>query len=238
MQKEKTSAGKKQSPEDAAFAGLQIHIPAIRIKLLRWYDRNSRKYPWRKTGNWFHLLMAEMMLRRTKADQVLPVYKIFTEQFKTPSEAASLPASDFKKMMHPLGLSWRSLQMQETINYLKDNYSKRQPEKSDNLKNIPGVGDYANAMLRNKLFNERCAAVDSNVVRFLSRLAGIAYHPENRRKYFIKTAADSLMNSKRSFDLNLAILDYTALVCKIKKPLCLKCSFKELCRYGGSGYQI
>jgi len=229
LKKEKPTGKKEPSPEEKAFLEIQTQFPEIRRSLLLWYKKNSRNYPWRKTGNWFHLLMAEMMLRRTKADQVLPVYKKFTEKYRTPKSAAELTQAEIRRLFEPLGLSWRGRQIHKTIAYLSDHYAKRDPCPQDLLKEIPGVGSYTEAILRNRLFNERCAAVDSNIVRFFTRIAGTDYDPEKRRKKFLIDSANRLMNTKRSFELNLAILDFTALVCKSSRPLCSNCCLKKLC---------
>ncbi|PKL32967.1 MAG: hypothetical protein CVV45_10060, partial [Spirochaetae bacterium HGW-Spirochaetae-10] len=58
-------------------------LAILRRALLQFFEEHHRSYPWRRTKNWFHLLMAEMMLRRTRADQVLPVYKEFTDRYRT-----------------------------------------------------------------------------------------------------------------------------------------------------------
>jgi len=52
-------------------------IKDFRKVLIRWFNKNKRDYPWRRTGDPFRILIAEMMLQRTKADQVLPVISIF-----------------------------------------------------------------------------------------------------------------------------------------------------------------
>jgi len=73
--------------------------------------------------------------------------------------------------------------------------------------------------------------VDSNVARFLSRLAGIHFSAESRRKPLTIHYANLFMHVKRSFELNLAILDFSAAVCRAKKPLCDDCVLKTNCAY-------
>ncbi len=204
----------------------------IRRSLLNWFRRNQRDYPWRKTGNWFHLLMAEMMLRRTRADQVVPVYDEFTRRCETPTDAARLSRPALGKILAPLGLRWRAEQLHDTIHYLRDHYALRAPEPSDDLRDIPGVGEYSEAMLRNRLFGERVAAVDINLVRVISRWEALPFDAETRRRKPFTTLANRFMNSKHARDLNVALLDLSALLCRPVKPACGDCPVRRYCRTG------
>jgi A/G-specific adenine glycosylase len=207
-------------------------LPALRRSLLKWFSDHQRDYPWRKTNNWFHLLMAEMMLRRTRADQVVPVYLEFCRRYPTPRDAARAPAQAFAGILQPLGLAWRGRQLRETVQFLSDRFENRPPAPIDALEEIPGVGPYSNAMLRNRLFEERIAAVDSNVARFVCRLLGRAHHAESRRDREIIELANRFVNSPRSPELNLAILDLSALVCKPRTPQCPVCPLRGRCETG------
>ncbi len=181
------AARKKPKSPETGVRRLRKHFVEIRRLLLAWFDRNQRDYPWRKTGNWFHLLMAEMMLRRTRADQVLSVYRKFLKIGSSPARASRIKKKNLLKMMHPLGLRWRAEQLIKTIDYLKDSFNLRAPESTDDLQKIPGVGSYSDAMLRNRLFGERIAAVDSNVVRLLCATGRVqsksTFSPGTRLKF-------------------------------------------------------
>lgn len=175
--------------------------------------------------------MAEMMLRRTKADQVEPVYNQFTDMFATPAACANVPRHRIKKMLAPLGLKWRAAHMLETIDHLRDHYALRAPLQSDNLLPIPGVGEYANSMLRNRMFGEPLPALDSNMARLICRVQGMPFGPESRRNRIIKEIAAQLVRTRRSADVNLAVLDFSALVCKPRGPLCSTCPLRSRCKY-------
>lgn len=212
--------------------GSEFPYPAVRKRLLDWFKTNARTYPWRTTSNWFHLLMAEMMLRRTRADQAARVYLQFTQQFETPADSAKVESTVLLKMFEPLGLAWRGRQLLQTLDFLSDSYAIRKPEPSDDLFAIPGVGDYSNSMLRNRLFNERLPALDSNMARLICRIKGWSYSAESRRKKQIVEVAHKLVKIKASRELNLAVLDFSALVCKPVQPVCAACPLASQCAHG------
>ena len=58
----------------------QEDMNIFRSKIVDWYENNGRLYPWRETNDPFRVLIAELMLRRTKADQVKTVYEQFIKK--------------------------------------------------------------------------------------------------------------------------------------------------------------
>lgn len=173
-----------------------------------------------------------MMLRRTKAQQVLPVYTRFTERFNTPDEASKLTRNELEELLLPLGLRWRGKQLHSTIAYLKDNHALRTIGAADDLREIPGVGEYSDAMIRSLLFSEKIAAIDTNTVRIFSRIAGIPFRPDDRRDPRLIAAANRLVQSRTPARINLALIDLAALVCKPTRPECASCPLQRICKTG------
>ncbi|MEQ8351220.1 MAG: hypothetical protein RH862_07035 [Leptospiraceae bacterium] len=204
-----------------------------------WFRGSRRDYPWRQTHNWFHLVIAELMLRRTRSDQVAAVYERFVKKYKN-ARAASKDPEGVQETIRSLGLNWRNEQIQETIQYLSHRYGNRRKLSPDeDLKSTPGVGDYCNAMLRSRLFQEPEPAIDSNVARIYCRLLDVEFHPEMRRKAWLKQLArdymDTAVQSKElndPFEINLALLDLAALVCKPGIPKCMECPIRNHCKTG------
>jgi A/G-specific adenine glycosylase len=181
--------------------------------------------------------MAEMMLRRTRADQVVPVYREFTQSFQRPEDCARASHQRLKKLLAPLGLQWRANHMLETIDHLRDHYALRAPGQADDLRAIPGVGEYSNAMLRNRLFDEPLPALDSNMARLICRIQGMRFTAESRRNKKVRELAQALVATRRSADLNLAVLDFSALVCRPRSPECNACPLSRECNYASSRNQ-
>src|SRR5690348_18364771 len=59
-------------------------------RLRRWYRRNGRDLPWRRTRDPYRVLVSELMLQQTQVSRVLGYYERFLERFPTlPSLAAA-----------------------------------------------------------------------------------------------------------------------------------------------------
>jgi A/G-specific adenine glycosylase len=55
-----------------------IPLETYQHRLLSWGKQNARRFPWRETVDPYSVLIAEIMLHRTQAIQVVPVYERFT----------------------------------------------------------------------------------------------------------------------------------------------------------------
>src|SRR6266702_7353034 len=75
--------------------------------LLRWDAQFRRVYPWRTTDNPFHIMMAELMLRRTQARQVVKTYENFIAKYPDACALAMAPAEEVAHSLFSLGLAWR-----------------------------------------------------------------------------------------------------------------------------------
>ena len=59
------------------------NFPTLRHKLLRWYDKNRRDLPWRRTADPYAIWISETMLQQTQVTTVLRYYEKFLGAFPT-----------------------------------------------------------------------------------------------------------------------------------------------------------
>ncbi len=69
----------------------ELSLRLFHADLLSWSQDHLRVFPWRSTDNPFHILIAEMMLRRTQAKQVVPIYNQFILQYPDPQKLMNAP---------------------------------------------------------------------------------------------------------------------------------------------------
>lgn len=212
-------------------------IENLRNSLLNWGKKNCRKYPWRDTSNTFHFLIAEMLLQRTNADQVLPVYTRFVEKYSTPEDIANARLEVLEKELFSLGLKYRSTYLKKLSQYILDNFDGITPETRDALKELPGVSEYKAGAILAIVFNQPEWFVDTNVVRIFKMYFGYQISKEGRRDKIIVETSKIFMNTADAKLAALAILDYPALICK-PKPLCGDCIVSVNCAYNNTNYQL
>jgi A/G-specific adenine glycosylase len=205
-------------------------VPAVRRKIIRWGKEHYRAYPWREPARPWHGLVAEILLQRTKADTVVPVYRAFLRRFRTTSALANASLAEIQAIIYPLGLRWRAPLLKELGRELAAR-KDLPPANLESLKSLPGVGPYAAAAWLGFHGGQRAVIVDANVVRLLCRLVGTAMDGETRRKKWLIELADRLTPQSDWKEYNYAVLDFTMQVCT-RKPACRTCPLKEHCRYG------
>jgi A/G-specific adenine glycosylase len=206
-------------------------VPLLRRQLLKWFDKNRRNhYPWRHTKNPYHILIAETFLQRTKADQVLPVYKKFIQEIASVSDLAAANEARIQRIIYPLGLAWRGKNLRQTAIDVIERFGGHIPPKREDLLQIKGIGEYIADSIRYVGFGIRSSIIDSNIIRILGRIYGIPTTPESRRDKKFRELADSLIPRKKFREFNLALLDHGALIC-VRNPKCDICPIKNHCNY-------
>lgn len=192
---------------------------AFRSTLLSWHAGNARDYPWRGQVDAWHVLMAEICLHRTRADQVRPVYEALAELAPTPA-AMVTKADEALTVMRSLGLRWRAENMLRLARALVDEHDGQVPSDELELRRLPGVGDYAANAVLTFGFGRRAVIVDTNTERIIGRVCGRDKTPRWQLRLDLHELAGR-QGPDAAF--NYAMLDLGALVCRAGTPVCDEC---------------
>lgn len=199
----------------------------LRRQLLRLYRQDDSGYPWRDGPDKYGLLMAELMLRRTQAVQVLCVYGRFMKAYPGIGVLAGASPGDVQEVLTPLGLERRGGELIALALQVQEEFGGIIPETREELKRLPGVGDYAAGMVLSVVLGRPEWAVDSGVGRLLSRYAGMAPVAEPHREAAVTALARAYIDgSKNPGRANLALVDHARIVCR-PRPLCEGCHLQR-----------
>lgn len=99
------------------------------------------------------------------------------------------------------------------------------------LLTLPGVGDYVAGAVLSICFNKKEWIVDSNIVRMYKRYFGVKTSKEGRRDKHIIEISKIYVDCRNPRTANLAILDFSALVCTPRNPKCLNCILSHNCHF-------
>src|SRR3989442_3199493 len=144
----------------------------FRYQIQNWWKDNRRDFPWRVPAKPYSWLIAELMLRRTRASQVVPVYEAFIQKFPTPEDLSAADDGALIQMLRPLGLAWRVPAFKQLSLRIVSEHGGRVPRGREALIALPGVGDYVAESVRCFGFGEAVAIVDANTVRVAARYFG------------------------------------------------------------------
>jgi A/G-specific adenine glycosylase len=202
----------------------------FKSSVISWYNTNGRSFPWRTTTNPFHILLAEMFLRRTTASAVSKVYPSFIKRYETPESLSRSRTSTLEHLLVSLGLqSTRAQHIRETAKVLMKRHKGNVPSDYDTLCKLPGVGRYvANAVL-NFAFNQPHPLVDGNVTHLLNRVFLMDFKDATDESAW--TFVDQIGSPKHEKELYLGMIDLVAKICLRRKPRCEECPLEEICGY-------
>lgn len=213
-------------------------VSDVRRALLAWGREHPQDYPWRAAGvpRW-QALVAEFLLLRTRASQVVPVFENLQSEFPDPRSFGVASEERLRRLMSPLGLQWRVpllVKLARAIGASDGNV----PVTVDDLRQLPGVGEYVAGATAALHGGERAAIVDSNIVRWLCRLVGAPYDGETRRKRWLRDFADELTPEIGFREYGYAALDLSMTVCRPRQPECGNCPLAAFCATGGERVPI
>ena len=199
-------------------------IKYFRAKIIKWGRTNFRNFPWRYSDNKWHCLAAEIMLQRTKAEQVEPVYVEFIRKYEKPENWLDDPDA---VTFNNLGLPERNKQFLSLNRIIAGNEI---PDNKVDLLKLPGVGDYIASAFLSLHLGMRASLIDSNIVRVYGRYFGLNTNAETRRKIWLIELADRITPKRNHRCFNYALIDFSREICKTRSN-CRICTIKRKCNY-------
>jgi len=194
-------------------------------------------YPWRLERDPYRIFVAEVLLQRTRTQQVVPVYENFIKKFPTIQSLANATDDEIMQVIKPLGLAYRARRLKKVANILVERYGGRFPEELDELLKLPGVGNYIAGVLMCFAFGKRFPVLDSNVRRVLSRVFGIVFPTDAHKRPGVLQMLEKFFPSQRVREFVIGLLDLGINVCLPKNPRCGLCPLKNICKTYNSSRQ-
>lgn len=205
----------------------KLHIRRIQNLLLDWIKTNYDNYPWREEQDPIYAIIAEVMLQKTRADNVLPVFLNFKVKFPNLGIIQQTPEEELLKVLYPLGLQKRNINL---IHLLKNLEGDNIPCTKKELIKLRGVGEYtANAYLSlHRGIKE--PIIDTNAIRLWSRIFNKQWNSTDYKSKDFLEFAKNITPDNDFKNFNYAVLDLARKICK-PKPICLKCPVNTICEY-------
>ncbi|MFZ2906725.1 MAG: A/G-specific adenine glycosylase [Cyclobacteriaceae bacterium] len=200
------------------------------LKLAEWYKIHKRNLPWRDTKDPYRIWLSEIILQQTRVNQGLPYYQKFIEAFPSVFDLAKAPEQKVLRLWQGLGYYTRARNLHRCAKQIIDTYGGVFPKTFEELKTLPGIGEYTAAAIASIAFGKRVAVVDGNVSRVISRTKGIEIPINNPagKKFFVELA-NKLIPAREPDIHNQAMMEFGALHCTPRQPKCDDCIFANTC---------
>ncbi|MBQ5754818.1 MAG: A/G-specific adenine glycosylase [Oscillospiraceae bacterium] len=207
----------------------------IAAPLLAWFEQNRRSLPFRDDPTPYHIWVSEIMLQQTRMTAAVPYYLRFMARLPTVQALAQCPEEELTKLWEGLGYYSRMRNLQKAARLVCSQYGGSLPASFEELKKLPGVGEYTAGAIASIGFGLPAPAVDGNVLRVFSRLW--------RDETDISTPAAKALCAARVMacqppdapgDFNQALMELGALVCLPGAPNCPACPLQAHCAAFGT----
>jgi len=207
----------------------RIDLAGFRRTLSRWGTQNRRSFPWRETDDPFRILVAEVLLQRSRGVTVAKVYERLFARWPDAERLARARVESIESVIRPLGLTSRAAKLHELARSVVQLGAV--PDSVDGLQALPGVGRYAAGATRAVAFNKHAAVVDGVTARVYRRYFGLAVDLPAVGDQKLWSLVTEVTPKRSVKQWNWAVLDLAATVCLPKVPRCPSCPLRADCTW-------
>jgi A/G-specific adenine glycosylase len=207
--------------------------------LIDWFALEGRDLPWRAAGfSPWGILVSEFMLQQTPVVRVIPRLAEWLERWPTPAHLAAVPSGEAVRAWQSLGYPRRALYLHACATAIAEKYDGVVPHDVDELRALPGIGDYTSRAVAVFAYGHRHPVVDTNTRRVIARsVLGLddAAPPSARRDL---AAMNELLpvDEEDARRFNAAIMELGAIVCTAQRPDCSICPIRDDCTWKQAGF--
>ena len=138
--------------------------------LVEWYALRGRDLPWRRTRDPYLIWLSEIILQQTRVRQGTAYFERLAARFPDVTSLASATEDEVLRLWQGLGYYSRARNLRAAAREVVARFGGRFPVRYDELRTLPGVGDYTAAAVASIAGGEPRAAVDGNALRVLARV--------------------------------------------------------------------
>ncbi|GGM72981.1 adenine glycosylase [Thermopolyspora flexuosa] len=209
---------------------------SLREPILNWYAEKARDLPWRRPDatSW-GILVSEIMLQQTPVARVLPAWEAWLRRWPTPADLAAEPPGEAVRQWGRLGYPRRALNLHACARRIVAEHGGEVPSRYEELRALPGVGDYTAAAVASFAFGGRHVVLDTNVRRVLARAVQGVRYPARATTAAERRIAESLLPAVDAPRWAVAVMELGALVCTARSPRCADCPIIDRCAWRLAG---
>ncbi len=199
--------------------------------LIRWQRQHGRHgLPWVGSRDPYRVWLSEIMLQQTQVSVVLDYYQRFLNHFPDVATLAAAEQDAVLALWSGLGYYSRARNLHRCAQVVVATHGGRFPASSVLLATLPGIGRSTAAAIAAFCFGERCAILDGNVKRVLTRALGFAGDlAEARQEKALWSLAEGLLPQTDIEAYTQGLMDLGASLCSRRKPACDACPLSTVC---------
>jgi len=193
-----------------------------------WFRSEARPYPWTFTEDPYALWISEVMLQQTVVTAAVVPFGTWMARWPDLTALAQAAEDDVLRAWEGLGYASRAKNLHRAARTLVSQEKATLPSTYDELRALPGVGDYTASALLSFAFHQSILTLDANLKRVFQRLdAAAEWTGEVEARWRQRWAV--LVDGPASRESNQALMQLGQRVCRARSPLCGVCPLAESC---------
>ena len=215
---------------------------AVHQRVIDWFSEAARDLPWRRPEcTPWGVLVSEIMLQQTPVVRVLPRWELWMQRWPTPADCAAADPAEILTVWDRLGYPRRALRLQSAAAAITSQHGGEVPQSAEELRALPGIGEYTAAAVACFAFGAPEVVVDTNIRRVHARvfsgaaLPGPTYTAAQRRLAHELMPATHDDGGVQACAWNAATMELGALICTARSPQCAICPVADLCAWRAAG---
>ena len=203
-----------------------------RRRLLAWYERHGRQFPWRSSNaDLYQRVVAEILLQRTQAATVSQFFDSFFQKLKSWDDIDAMPIEQLENVLRPIGLWRRRATALKALAREMVGRAGSFPASRDELESLPAVGQYVASAVLLFAYKRAEPLLDGSMARVIERVFEPRRLVDIRYDSRLQALARILVRSRDPEGVNWALLDVAARSCVPQAPRCDDCPLRRRCNY-------
>ena len=217
----------------AVEEALLVQITRI---LESWFRAQNRDLPWRPVDlnqlrDPYAVWISETMLQQTRVEAVISHYERWMQQLPTLLDLANAKEERVLHLWQGLGYYSRARNLHRAALALVQRNEHELPRTPQELLALPGIGAYTAGAILSLAWHQHQPLLDGNLIRIFSRLRCINGLPVESKemKALYWDIANQFARTAHPHIINEALMEFGAVLCTPRSPLCNQCLLKSHC---------
>ncbi|MGM9809524.1 MAG: A/G-specific adenine glycosylase [Paludibacteraceae bacterium] len=209
----------------------------LHTSLYRWYDHNHRVLPWRDTDDPYAIWISEIILQQTRVVQGMDYFLRFMQRFPDVRTLAEAGEDEVLRYWQGLGYYSRARNLHKAAKMMVEQGRLPFPQTFEQIRLLPGVGDYTAGAIASFAYNLPYPAMDGNVYRVVARLfdCDMPFDTTQGKKHFHQLI-EQILDKANARLFNSAVMEFGALYCtpslsqsEDEESRCTRCPLQVHC---------
>ena len=162
-----------------------------------------------------------------RVDEITP---LLYEKFPTVEALAAAPVEEIEKIVRPCGLgNSKARDISACMKVIHEEYGDMVPDTMEELLKLPGVGRKSANLVLGDVYGKPAIVTDTHCIR-LCNLIGLVDDIKEPGK--VEKELWKIVPPEEGNDLCHRFVDHGRAVCIARRPQCMACCLKDICKTG------